>query len=327
MKNILCDRLGWGVRVFPEANGGKVVGRSSTASGGRGRLSLVICLLAGVFLITASVSADAIKTLVVSGQSNPGHNNAEITGQLKSILEGAGRFTLEEAVSPAKGEDMSGFKPAFSNYQLVVLNYDGDPWPAETRNAFAQFMRTGGGLVVVHSADNAFPEWKEFNEMIGLGGWRGRTANAGPYLRFRNRKWVAYSVPGVAGSHGQARPYVVTTREPEHPIMRGLPAEWLHLSDELYDRLRGPAKNVVVLASAMTDTNTGGSGEEEPVLMAITYGQGRIFHTTMGHDANAMKCLGFAVTLQRGAEWAATGKVTQTIPPNFPTVKESQARP
>jgi type 1 glutamine amidotransferase len=44
--------------------------------------------------------------------------------------------------------------------------------------------------------------------------------------------------------------------------------------------------------------------------MAITYGKGRIFHTTEGHDVAAMSSKDFVVTLQRGTEWAATGKVT-----------------
>jgi len=53
--------------------------------------------------------------------------------------------------------------------------------------------------------------------------------------------------------------------------------------------------------------------------MALSYGKGRIFHTTLGHDINALSSVGFIVTLQRGTEWAATGNVTQKVPANFPT--------
>jgi type 1 glutamine amidotransferase len=63
----------------------------------------------------------------------------------------------------------------------------------------------------------------------------------------------------------------------------------------------------------------GGTGENEPALMTIDFGKGRVFHTIMGHDVKAMNCVGFAVTLQRGTEWAATGKVTQKVPEPFPT--------
>jgi uncharacterized protein len=284
-------------------------------------------MLAAMFLSALSLSAAPIKALIVEGQSNKAHNMAAVTQEIERILESGGLFAVEIAASPAKGQDMSGFKPDFAAYRLVVVNYDGDPWSADTQAAFVKYMQDGGGLVVVHSADNAFGNWKEFNEMIAVGGWGGRTDKTGSCLRLRDGKWVALEVPGPGGSHGKARPYVVTTREPNHPIMKGLPREWLHVSDELYDRLRGPAKNVTVLASAMTDSKTGGSGEEEPVLMAIAYGNGRAFHTTMGHGTNQMKCVGFMVTLQRGAEWAATGKVTQEVPADFPTAAETKTRP
>jgi type 1 glutamine amidotransferase len=109
--------------------------------------------------------------------------------------------------------------------------------------------------------------------------------------------------------------------------MRGLPPAWLHTKDELYDRLRGPAKNVTVLASALATKETRGSGEHEPLLMVISYGKGRVFHTALGHAMEAIRCVGFATTLQRGTEWAATGSVTQKVPANFPTAEKVSTRP
>ena len=110
--------------------------------------------------------------------------------------------------------------------------------------------------------------------------------------------------------------------------MAGLPQRWMHAKDELYDRLRGPAQNVTVLASAMSATSTGGSGEHEPLLLVTSFGKGRVFHTALGHnngkDLTAQRCVGFITTLQRGTEWAATGKVTQKAPDEFPS--ESQVR-
>jgi uncharacterized protein len=93
----------------------------------------------------------------------------------------------------------------------------------------------------------------------------------------------------------------------------------MHATDELYTRLRGPGKNMTVLATAYADPANRGTGFDEPMLMAITWGKGRIFHTTMGHDALALSCVGFMTTLQRGTEWAATGRVTQKVPKTFPT--------
>ncbi len=164
--------------------------------------------------------------------------------------------------------------------------------------------------------------------MIAVGGWEGRNEKSGPYLRFRNGQWVLDETPGVGGSHGKQHEFIVETRAPNHPITSGLPSRWLHAKDELYDRLRGPAENVTVLASALSTKESGGSGEHEPLLLTIEFGKGRVFHTALGHnngkDITAQRCVGFITTFQRGVEWAATGKVTQKVPPDFPT--ETQVR-
>jgi hypothetical protein len=172
------------------------------------------------------------------------------------------------------------------------------------------YVGGGGGFVSVHAANNSHPDWKAYNEMIAVGGWGGRSELSGPYLRLRDNRWTTDTTPGRGGSHGAKHEFVVETRVADHPITRGLPRKWRHASDELYDRLRGPAKNVTVLASAFSDPKTNGSGEHEPILMAIDYGKGRVFHTTLGHDTVAMSDRGFEETLKRGTEWAATGRVT-----------------
>jgi type 1 glutamine amidotransferase len=101
--------------------------------------------------------------------------------------------------------------------------------------------------------------------------------------------------------------------------MKGLPLEWMHGTDELYGLMRGPGQNMTILATAHSDPSNRGTGNDEPMLMALTFGKGRIFHTTLGHDSVALSCVGFMTTFQRGTEWAATGKVTQAVPATFPT--------
>ena len=81
-----------------------------------------------------------------------------------------------------------------------------------------------------------------------------------------------------------------------------------------------------VLATAYADPEQRGSGRDEPMLMVLDYGSGRVFHTTLGHADYSMQCVGFITTLLRGAEWAATGEVTIPVPDDFPTAEKSSAR-
>ena len=282
-----------------------------------------------LLLISTVFAADGapMKALIIDGQNN--HDYKATTPHLKKIIEETGLFTVDIATTP-KGKDLSGFKPNFSEYKVIISNYNGEPWSKETEAAFEKYVREGGGFVSVHAADNAFPEWRAYNEMIGVGGWGGRNEHSGPYLRLQNGHFEHLSASGPGGGHGKQHAFLMETRAPEHPIMAGLPPKWMHAKDELYGWLRGPAENMTVLASALAAKEQGGSGEQEPLLMTITYGKGRVFHTALGHnngpDITAQKCVGFITTLQRGVEWAATGNVSQKVPPDFPTAEKVSLR-
>jgi type 1 glutamine amidotransferase len=270
---------------------------------------------------SAAPAKDPIKALIVTGQNN--HNWQASSVILQKYLNESGIFQADIVISPPKGEDMSSFLPDFSAYGAVVLDYNGASWSEAANAAFLEYVKKGGGVVVYHAADNAFPQWKEYNEITGLGGWEGRNEKDGPYVYFADGKEVRDSSPGAGGSHGRQHEYTVVSHTPRHPIMKGLPAKWTHAKDELYDRLRGPARNMTILATAYSDKSTGGTGRDEPVLMTVSWGKGRIFHTVLGHVGNeaehpAIECPGFIVTFLRGAEWAATGKVSVKAPDHFP---------
>ena len=285
-----------------------------------GKLFFVVFSL----LLACTVSArKPIKTLLITGQNN--HNWQVSHVVLKQILENSGRFDVDFAISPEQGKDMSGFVLDFSPYQLEVLDYNGDSWPEETNRRFLEYVQNGGGVVIYHAADNAFSKWPEFNKICALGGWEGRNENSGPYVYWKDGKLVKDSSAGPGGSHGRQHEYVLNGRDKVHPVVKGLPLKWRHAKDELYDRMRGPGNIRDILYTAYSDKETNGSGREEPLVFTVDYGNARILHKLLGHagatteDNIAMQCTGFQVLLLRGAEWAATGKVTQKVPKDFPT--------
>ena len=277
----------------------------------------------------AASTAAPIGALIIDGQNN--HDWRSTTPALKKILEADGLFRVEVLTTPPKEGDFSVFKPEFAKYRVVISNYNefpnGSKWPAEVQAAFEKYVREGGGFVSYHAADNAFPEWRAYNLIIGIGGWMGRDEKSGPFWYFRDGKLTSDTSPGNAGNHGARTPFPVVLRDSRHPITRGLPAVWMHAADELYSKMRGPGENMTVLATAYSDPANKGSGHDEPMLMALSFGKGRVFHTTLGHDVPAMECVGFMVTLRRGTEWAATGKVTVKVPPDFPTADKVSTRP
>lgn len=282
------------------------------------RLLLPLLALATSLVFALGQSGQKIRVLLIDGQNN--HKWEITTPVLRHALESSGAFTVDVSTAPPKGapaDAWAGWQPDFGAYAAVVSNYNGEPWPEAVRQRFEQFVHGGGGFVSVHAANNSFPEWREYNRMIGVGGWGGRNEVSGPWLYVKDGQLFRDTRPGPGGAHGPQHEFVVEVQNPDHPITRGLPKRWRHAQDELYSRLRGPAENIQILASAKSDL----TAEQEPNLMVLDYGRGRVFHTTLGHADYSMLCRGFYETLQRGTEWVATGdvKLTADVPADFPT--------
>ena len=307
-------------------------------------------LASALFVLPAS-AAEKLKALIVDGQNNHAVW-PKSTVMMKQYLENTDLFEVEVArvkfinnyqreenwlsLAGAGESEKSetplpdpNFSPDFSKYAVVVSNFGhaAADWPEATRLKFETYMKEGGGLVVVHAANNSWAGWPEFNKMIGLGGWGGRNQKSGPYVYYdAEGKVIRDDGPGGCGGHGPYAEFLITMRDKEHPITKGVPDFWMHNKDECYSTMRGPAENMTILATAADTPALKEAGRNEPMLMVIDYGKGRVFHTTLGHDTESFEGVGFITTFLRGSEWAASGKVTQPIPKDFPSAEKSSAR-
>lgn len=305
-----------------------------------------VCLLLLLFS-----SCSPIKVLIVDGQNN--HDVwPKSTIMMKQYLEDTGKFDVdirrtkftwraekEKTYLPLAGgattKDLENpkadpdFQPDFKKYDVVISNFGWKAagWPADTRKQFEEYVQEGGGFVSIHAADNSFPDWDAYNTMIGLGGWGGRNETDGPYVYYDNEgSLVRDTSTGGAGKHGTRHEFPITIRDKNHPITKGMPTEWLTSQDECYAMLRGPAQKMTVLATGKDQSEKAPTDRHEPVLMVVNYGKGRIFHSTLGHADYSIEGVGFIISFLRGVEWAATGKVTEPIPDDFPTSQKATAR-
>ncbi|MDA9924321.1 ThuA domain-containing protein [Verrucomicrobiales bacterium] len=323
-----------------------------------------LLILLSLLIASPSLAKDSIRALIIDGRNN--HDWRATTDYLRATLDSTGRFDVTVSTAPqlefprvphraSRPEDEADYQeakkqfeaplatarealrprweawmPDFSTADLVILNYNGEDWPKDMQAAFLNFVKEGGGVVLVHGANNPFRNWIEFNEMIGLG-WRpspvGRAIKIDPDT---GKSYAAKDpdLPNKGNSgHGSKHAFAITVRASDHPIMRDLPAVWMHASDELYHNMRGPAKNLTVLSSAFSDPKQRGTGLHEPITSEVAYGKGRVIVTSMGHlwpgdlartTATALQCVGFQTVFARSCEYVATGKTTLPVPENFP---------
>jgi len=249
-----------------------------------GVVSALRWVLPVVFCIAPAIWAGAapIRVLLLSGQNN--HDWSQTTPVLQRILERDGKFEVDVNDHP---ETCTAER--FARYDVLLSNWNAwgpnavTNWPQVTRKAFLDFVREGRGLVVVHAGSSSFYDWPEYQEASG-GSW---------------------NLPQTG--HGPVHGFEVRIADANHPITRGLAP--FRTTDELWHRT-GFQPGVHVLATAFSDEDRGGSGDDEPVAVTTRFGQGRSFYLVLGHDADSMQASGFQSLLIRGTEWAARGEVT-----------------
>lgn len=258
-------------------------------------LSIVLGLLLVAVVSTMAADAKAIKVLIITGDH--GHAWKETTPYLKELLTKAG-MTVDVTETPAKDltpDNLAKYDVFLLNYKDTKKGASESRWSAANKKAFADAVKGGKGLVVYHHASSAFTSGgeydKEFEKMIA-GGWRKQ------------------------GNHGKRHEFNVTIRKADHPITKGLPPEFAHSNDELYQNsVMFP--DSVVLATAFSDKKIDpkNTDKQEAVVWVASYGKGRVCENVLGHDVAAMKSSpGFQALLIRGVEWAATGAARSAVP-------------
>jgi len=271
-------------------------------------------------------AADPLKVLIVDGQNN--HNYKAMTPFMKAELEKTGRFTVDVSTTPpakSPAAAWAAWRPAFEYYDAVMSNYNGESWPEPVQQAFLKYVDNGGGAVIIHAANNAFPGWTEYDRMIGLG-WRPAVYSDRVYVDDEGRLVRLPAGQDAGAGHGSQHDFQIRVRASAHPVMKDMPLTWMHAKDELYHGQRGPAESFNLLATAYADPKTGGTGKHEPMVWWVPYGKGKVFTTVMGHVSGdnipAIQCVGFVTVMNRACEWVATGAVTLPIPADFPTATE-----
>ncbi|MEO6285406.1 MAG: ThuA domain-containing protein [Dyadobacter sp.] len=295
------------------------------------RNCLVFILSACVSLGVLAQKAKPIRVLIVDGFSN--HDWKQTTAVTKWILEESGRFLVEVSTVPADSLERSAWNPDFTKYALIVQNTNNiqNPslrWSRQAEKQLEEYVKNGGGLYILHSANNAFPHWKEYDKMIGLG-WR--RASEGYALEIDAAKSITRIAPdeGKGTGHGDRFNALIQVMTP-HPINKGFPNQWQTANTEVYYFPRGPAENITVLSCAFDSTST---KRTWPVEWVVQYGKGRVYNSSLGHlwkgesYPPAYRCIGYQTTVIRAAEWLATGKVTFPVPSNFPTAVTQSLRP
>lgn len=258
------------------------------------------------------------------------------------VLNNTGDYKIEQYVV-AKDDSLtwSKFNYQFSDFELIISARLGQNMPGKMKAKFNSYLKNGGNFVMVHEGLSSFNDWATFHEIVGLGWFKW---DAGDHIFWDENEGKFIRTPkyhGVGTGHGKQHEFLVTLRNTEHPITKGMPIEWMQGKDELFHGLRGRAQNIEILATAFSEKNTWGSGDHEPIAWTVQYGKGRVFVTTLGHvlkeeyahflpgldmyenKEDAIYSVGFQTLFARGAEWAATGKVTIEIPMNFPSKSSS----
>lgn len=259
-------------------------------------LRLIAVLLAGV----PALAAPPLRALVVSGESD--HDWRSTTPYIVAALRGSGRFDVKVT------EAFSGSSAAtLRDFDVLVIDYHGRRWGAQTEKAVEEFVRSGKGMLSVHETSYAFSGFE-----VKTTGFKGTGIVEPVWPEWRNLIGAYWKT--LENAHSRRHTFTVKFSDANHPIAKGTSGSFL-ATDELYHGIT-VLPRARVIATAYSDPAQNGTGRDQPVVWSVNYGAGRSVHTTLGHDEEARARPGFLLLMARGAEYAATGAVT--IPAEVP---------
>jgi cytochrome c len=184
----------------------------------------------------------------------------------------------EHGFAVDRTEDATRFSDAvLARYKAVVfLSTTGDVLDTGEKAAFERYIRSGGGFVGIHSASNTEYGWPWYGRLVGT--------------------WFA--------SHPQIQRATVHIADPDHPSMKGVPADW-ERTDEWYNFRSNPRGAVQVLATLDEASYSGGAmGADHPIVWCQQMDGGRSWYTAMGHTKESYAEPLFRLHLLGGIESA-----------------------
>jgi uncharacterized protein len=238
----------------------------------RTRLAWIALLVAGVLSVYANAQ-QPMRAVIISGENSfNGHVWKETSPAVKAILdEGKAFQSVDIQFDPNYIAS-----EAFLAYDVAVFDFRNAKPLAQDAAAQAnllKFLEQGKGLVTIHWANNAFPYWNEYANIVG-------------------RSQVS--------RHDKRGPFTVRITDQNHPITRGMTD--YQTDDELYWDSKMGYRPTVTLAAARSNIHVNG---EFAQALTVQYGNGRVFTTQLGHDVKALMIPGTAELIRRGTAWAA----------------------
>jgi scyllo-inositol 2-dehydrogenase (NADP+) len=209
---------------------------------------------------SASAAAGKKNVLMVIG--GPYHPFEACAAVAKEILAGSGRYDLTVS------DDRAVLEKHLDAYDAVMIYTCGGKFAPAQQAALVKFVRGGGGLVGVHSA----------NAVAG---------ECGDYLALLGSQFATHPADQKFEQvHIVDKAHQATCRLADFSLV-----------EELYV-LKDVADDVHVLAETMYESRP------MPVMYTRTVGKGRVFYTALGHGVRQWKLSHFQRTLLHGLDWA-----------------------